>query len=264
MSLKFSANLTFMFQEVPTLCGRYQAAKDAGFRFVESAFPHGVDKGEVTKAKDNAGVEQILMNAHQGDPAKGDLGISAIPGREEEFKDSLERSIQYAHSLKCQKIHIMAGLKGDYSIDEMEKTYLNNLQHAASRLQQENIVGLIEPINNRISVPKYFLSDFNKAVEYIKFIDSPNLKLQLDMFHLQVMEGNLTNNIKHFLPFIGHIQIAQVPARGEPNTSGEINYRYILQLLLDSGYDGYIGLEYKPSGDTVKGLKWLEEFGYKL
>ncbi|KAK6179010.1 hypothetical protein SNE40_011466 [Patella caerulea] len=264
MPLKFAANLSFMFQELPSLSSRYDAAKKAGFRFVETAFPFGLDSDELSTAKTKSGLDQVLINAYQGNPNNGDLGIGAIPGREAEFKEKLETSIQIAKLLQCTRMHIMAGLKSEFSEHEMEKTYLENLKYAAERLEKENMMALIEPINNRLTVPKYFLYDFDKAVEYIKVLNCPNLKLQLDLFHLQIMDGNLTDNIKKYLPITGHIQISQVPSRGEPDSQGEIDYSYILKLIDELGYDGYIGLEYKPIGDTVKGISWIKNLGYQM
>ncbi|XP_041360095.1 putative hydroxypyruvate isomerase [Gigantopelta aegis] len=266
MSLKFAANLSFMFQEEQNLSKRYRAAKDAGFKFVEVGFPYdcGESLESIVNAKKEAGIEQVLVNAYPGDLKNGEMGIAALPHKRKEFQDKLELSIQYARALDCKRMHILAGLQPVYDDKTMEEEYLNNIEYAATRLQKEGILALIEPINSRVSFPKYFLSQPEKALKYVKKVNHPNLKMQFDFFHVQIMDGNLTSKLKEYLPHIGHIQISQVPDRGEPDDGGEINYRYIFKLLEDLHYDGYIGLEYKPRGDTVEGLKWVKEMGYSL
>lgn len=262
MPLKFCANLSFMFQETTSLLERYQLAKDVGFRAVECAFPYVHTVEEVVAAQKKANVEQILINAFVGDVTKGELGFASIPGAEEKFNDSLNLAVKYAKALKCSRVHVMSGAVEKVN-EENVKTYEKNIKHAASLFEKENIIGLIEPINP-FSVPKYYMNDFQKGLKVVKKVNSPNLKLMLDMFHLQHLHGNLTLNIKELLPYVGHIQVAQVPDRHEPNTSGEIDYRYIFSLLEQLEYDGWIGLEYRPAGGTKEGLKWVEEFNMKL
>ncbi|XP_045454582.1 putative hydroxypyruvate isomerase [Melitaea cinxia] len=260
--MKFCANLAFMFTESSSLLERYALAKDAGFKAVETGFPWGYTLEQVKQAKENAGVQQVLINLKTGDVGKGELGVTAVPGKENEFKDNLKSTIDYAKALGAQKIHIMAGKLENVS-SENWKTYENNLKYAANILKDEGLLGVIEPINQH-SVPKYFLSDYSKAVEIIKRIDSANLKLQLDIFHLQHICGDLSYNIKNLMPYVGHVQIAQVPNRNEPDMAGEINYKYILQHLENCGYRDWIGLEYKPAGNSKEGLKWVQEYGYNL
>lgn len=260
--MKFCANLAFMFTESSSILERYTLAKDAGFKAVETGFPWGYTLEQVKQAKETAGVQQVLINLKTGDVSKGELGVTAIPGKENEFKDNLKSTIDYAKALSAQKIHIMAGKLENVS-SENWTTYENNLKYAANILKDEGLLGVIEPINQH-SVPKYFLSDYSKAVEVIKRIDSANLKLQLDIFHLQHICGDLSYNIKNLMPYVGHVQIAQVPNRNEPDMAGEINYKYILQHLENCGYRDWIGLEYKPAGNSKEGLKWVQEFGYNL
>lgn len=262
MPLKFCANLSFMFQETTSLLERYQLAKDVGFRAVECAFPYVHSVDEVVAAQKKANVEQILINVFVGDVTKGELGFASIPGAEEKFNDSLNLAVKYAKALKCSRIHVMSGAVEKVN-EENVKTYEKNIKHAASLFEKESIIGLIEPINP-YSVPKYYMNDFQKGLEVVKKVNSPNLRLMLDMFHLQHLHGNLTLNIRKLLPYVGHIQVAQVPDRHEPNTSGEIDYRYIFSLLEQLGYDDWIGLEYRPAGSTKEGLKWVEEFNMKL
>lgn len=262
MSLKFCANLSFMFQETASLLERYMLAKKAGFRAVECAFPYTHTLQEIVDAKSKAGVDQVLINVYVGDVSKGEFGFAAIPGKEEAFRDSISLSVNYAKALKCKIIHIMAGVVISPS-EENDEVFEKNLRLAASVFEKEKIIGVIEPING-YSIPNYYMNDFKKALTVIKKIGSPNLKLQLDLFHLQFLRGNITNNIKDMLPYVGHIQIAQVPNRNEPDIPGEINYRYVLSVLEEQKYEGWIGLEYKPASDTETGLKWLKQFGYSL
>nr|KAI8728789.1 putative hydroxypyruvate isomerase [Biomphalaria glabrata] len=263
MSLKFAANISMMFQEIPTLEQRYEAAKNAKFKYVELTFPYAEDIDKLKAARERAGVEQVLINAYPGDLNTGDLGLAARPERIQDFKDGLELSIQYANALNCKRMHILAGrVFKDISFEERneyKKTYMDNLKYAADRLSQEGILALIEAVNNKISVPDYFLSCPHEGLEIVKKLNHPNLKFQFDIFHVQIMNGNLTKNIQEFLPYIGHIQLAQVPDRGEPDDNGEINFPYIFQVLKNVGYQGYIGLEYKPRGKTEDGLIWMKQ-----
>lgn len=265
MSIKFSANITMMFCEVPTLAERYGAAKAAGFKNVESAFPYFEPLESLRDAKEKAGVEQIVINTWPGDLSKGDIGLAALPDRQQEFESKLDLAIKTAKALNCKRIHVMAGMKPDNCNEaEMESTYIKNVTMAAKKFQPEGITCLIEPLNSRITAPRYFLTDVNKAVEIIKKINLPNLKLQFDFFHIQIMEGNLTKTLEKFLPYVGHIQIAQVPDRGEPDRQGEINFPYVFDLLRKLNYDGFVGLEYKPRGNTLDGLKWIKEYGLEV
>lgn len=262
MSLKFASNLSFMFTETPAIIERYKLAKEAGFKAVESGFPFGYSIKDVSEARKKADIEQILINVYTGDVTKGELGYAAIPGEEENFKKSIDLTIEYAKALNCSRIHVMSG-KVNQANTVNDNVYLNNLSYAAEKFQKENIVGLIEPINN-ITVPNYYMNSFQQGLQVVKTINSPNLKLLFDVFHLQQICGNITRNIKELLPYIGHIQIAQVPNRHEPNTPGELNYKYILSILEQEGYNGYIGLEYSPKSTSREGLGWVQEFGYKL
>ncbi|XP_063380979.1 putative hydroxypyruvate isomerase [Cydia fagiglandana] len=262
LTMKFCSNLAFMFTEASSVLERYALAKDAGFKAVETGFPLGHTVDQVKQAKEKAGVEQVLINLKTGDVTKGELGVTAVPGKENEFKDNLKVTIEYAKAVGAKKIHIMAG-RLDTVTSENWTTYENNLKYAAELLKDDNILGVIEPINQH-SVPKYFLSDYGKAVDIIKRINSPHIKLQLDIFHLQHICGDLSHNIKNLMPYVGHVQIAQVPNRNEPDTVGEVNYPYVLQHLEQCGYNDWIGLEYKPAAGSKAGLKWIQNFGYTL
>ncbi|XP_076618192.1 hydroxypyruvate isomerase-like protein Gip [Colletes latitarsis] len=261
-NIKFATNLSFMFLESPSIIERYQLAKEAGFKAVESGFPFGFTIKDVSEAKKNAGVEQILINIFTGDVSKGELGFAAIPGEEDNFKKSIDLTIEYAKALNCKRIHIMSG-KVSQVTSINNAVYEKNLRYAVECFQKEGIIGLIEPINN-ITVPNYYMNSFQKGLDVVKRINSPNLKLQLDIFHLQHICGNITKNIKELLPYIGHVQIAQVPDRHEPDTPGEVDYKYILTILEKEGYSGYVGLEYHPKSSSIEGLNWIQKYGYKL
>ncbi|XP_043270569.1 putative hydroxypyruvate isomerase [Venturia canescens] len=262
MSFKFASNLSFMFTECPSILGRYKLAKEAGFTAVESGFPLGCSIQEIVEAKTSANVNQILINVFTGDTAKGELGFAAVPGKETEFKKSIEVTIEYAKALNCKKIHVMSG-KVESPNASNDSVYRSNLRYAVERFESEGIVGLIEPINS-ITVPNYYMNSFEKGLAVVKDIDSPNLKLMLDVFHLQHSHGNITHTIRNNLSYIGHIQVAQVPDRYEPDTSGEINYEYVFSLLEKVGYKDYIGLEYKPKTSTGEGLRWIKKMGFSL
>ncbi|XP_049783206.1 putative hydroxypyruvate isomerase [Schistocerca cancellata] len=258
MTLRVCANLSFMFQETTSLIERYALAKEAGFRAVECAFPYEYPLEEVISAKESAGVDQILINVFPGDQSKGELGFAAIPGQEEKFKESLSLAVKYAKGLHCKRIHVMSG-NAENPSSVNDDIYEKNIKYAASLFEKEGIVGLIEPINPH-SVPNYYMNNFSKGLDIVRRINSPNLRLMMDLFHVQHLQGDLTHTIKMALPYVGHIQIAQVPNRNEPDTPGEVNYSYIFDVLKDNGYDGWIGLEYKPAKGTREGLKWIQNY----
>ncbi|XP_050431354.1 putative hydroxypyruvate isomerase [Adelges cooleyi] len=255
MNLKFCANLSFMYQEASSLLERYGLAANSGFGTVECAFPYSEPLEKVVRAKNDANVTQILINTPRGDDQQ--LGCAAFPDAEDRFRSSIDQALAYAKAINCNKIHVMAGIVPNPN-ESHHKAYEDNLTYATGVFEKNGIIGLIEPIN-KYSAPGYYLNSYERAVQVITKIGSPNLKLQLDIFHLQQIKGDLTNNIKTLLPYAGHIQIAQVPKRNEPNTPGEIDYKYIFQLLEDLGYNGWIGLEYSPKDNTDSGLSWLRE-----
>uniref|UniRef100_A0A6B2EIV8 Putative hydroxypyruvate isomerase n=1 Tax=Phlebotomus kandelakii TaxID=1109342 RepID=A0A6B2EIV8_9DIPT len=264
MALKFCANLSFMFTESGSLLERYNLARLAGFRGVECAFPKGFSIEDLVTAKQS--LNQVLINIRTGTVSGGEFGVAALHGDSESpdfqdaFRSDLQTTVEYAKALQCKKIHIMAG-KVPEPTDDNHRAYVDNLKYAVKVLEKENIVGLIEPIN-RYAVPGYYLNSYERALEVIKEVNSPNLRLLLDFFHLQRIRGNITNSVKDFLPFIGHVQIAQVPHRNEPDTPGEIDYRYVLGLLAQEGYSDWVGCEYHPKTFTNDGLGWIKEFGF--
>ncbi|XP_058813316.1 putative hydroxypyruvate isomerase [Topomyia yanbarensis] len=262
MSLKFCANLNFMFTESSDFLDRYRLAKQAGFTGVEGVFPPDhVSITDLTGVCKETGLEQILMNIATGDVPGGQFGCAAFPEHVDSFRTNLERTIEYAKAVNCKKIHVMAGKLAGPATAQHDTTYLKNLRTAASLLEKNNILGVIEPIN-KYSVPGYYLACYEKAIRILKEVNSPNLKLMFDIFHAQHIRGDISSAIKTFAPYIGHVQLAQVPNRNEPDTEGELNYRYVLQMLESSGYTDWVGCEYKPKTATVEGLGWLRDFGY--
>uniref|UniRef100_A0A3Q3WRF5 Putative hydroxypyruvate isomerase n=1 Tax=Mola mola TaxID=94237 RepID=A0A3Q3WRF5_MOLML len=263
--LKFCANISWLFTEFPDFSQRIYAAASAGFQAVEAAWLYDTDVSELQRAREATGVEVVLINTPPGDVKAGDLGLGAVPGRETEFRQGLDVALKYARDLSCKRIHLMAGRVplGSHrtAVDkEMEAVFVQNLKYAADILSKEGITGVIEPINTRITDPRYFLDSPCQAAAILEKVGKPNIKLQMDVFHWQIMDGNLTQNIHMYLPIIGHVQIAQVPGRNEPNSAGELNYSYLFNILQSCGYQGYIGCEYKPLGTTNEGLGWLKEY----
>ncbi|XP_046872192.1 putative hydroxypyruvate isomerase isoform X3 [Hypomesus transpacificus] len=263
--LKFCANISWLFTDLPEFSQRIYAAMSAGFQAVEAAWLYDCDIKELQKIKNATGVEVVLINTPPGEVKAGELGLGAVPGREAEFKQCLDLALQYAKALNCKRIHLMAGrvpVGADRTAvaTEMEATFVQNLKHAAVVLSKEGITGLIEPINTRITDPRYFLDTPHQAAAILQKVDHPNIKLQMDIFHWQIMDGNLTQNIQKYFPLIGHIQIAQVPHRDEPDSAGELNFPYLFTTLEELGYQGFIGCEYKPKALTLDGLGWIKEY----
>lgn len=262
MSLKFCANLSFMFQETTSILERYGLARECGFKGVECAFLYSYPVEEVVQTKTISELQQVLINVNPGDIENGELGFAAIPGQEDRFVDSLTQAITYSKALDCKLIHIMAG-QVPKPTEENDRVYEKNLVLAASLLKEQNLIGVVEAINN-ISIPGYYLNDFHKGVEVVKKINSPHIKLLADIFHFQMMKVDLTKAITDAYPYIGHVQVAQAPDRNEPDTTGEIDYKQIFSLLEELGYDGWIGLEYKPAANTKSGLNWIGKMGFTL
>ncbi|XP_005923531.1 putative hydroxypyruvate isomerase isoform X2 [Astatotilapia calliptera] len=263
--LKFCANISWLFTELPDFSQRILAAAAAGFQAVEAAWLYDSDLQELQRVRKATGVEVVLINTPPGDIKAGDLGLGAVPGREAEFREGLDLSVKYARALDCKRIHLMAGrvpVDSDRATvaKEMEAVFVQNLKYAADILSKEGITGLIEPINTRITDPGYFLDSPHQASAILEKVGKPNMKLQMDIFHWQIMDGNLTQNIQKYIPVIGHVQIAQVPSRNEPDSAGELSYSYLFDTLENIGYQGYIGCEYKPQGSTDEGLGWIKEY----
>ncbi len=252
---RLAANLSMLFTEHPFL-DRFAAAAAAGFRYVEYQFPYGHGPGEVAQAARRAGVEVVLHNLPAGDMAAGERGIASLPGRQAEFRGGVERAIEYATAAGCARVNCLAGLA---PVDRSHfDTFAANVRHAARRLSEVGMQLMIEPINTR-SVPGFFLTGSRQAIDVLDAAGEGNAFLQYDVFHMQVMEGDLTATVERLLARIGHVQIADVPNRHEPGT-GEVNFDFLLAHLDAIGYSGWVGCEYNPLGDTVEGLKWARPY----
>ncbi|MGN6388148.1 MAG: 2-oxo-tetronate isomerase [Burkholderiaceae bacterium] len=253
---KFAANLTMQFNEVPFL-DRFAAAAQAGFEAVEFLFPYDHSPEEVAAALKQNGLRNVLFNLPPGDWAAGERGIACLPGREAEFRASVDKALRYAIALGTPNLHAMAGLvPAGADRTACRATYVANLRHAAGALAPHGITLLIEPINAR-DMPGYFLNTQADAHAIREEVGAPNLKVQMDFDHAQIVEGDIATKLRRYLPDVGHIQIAGVPDRHEPDT-GEVNYPYLFRLLDELGYDGWIGCEYRPAKGTVEGLGWMK------
>jgi hydroxypyruvate isomerase len=255
---KFNANLTMLFNEVDFL-DRFAAAAQAGFKGVEYLFPYAYPKEQLAEQLHKHGLIQVLHNLPAGDWAAGERGIATIPGREGEFQDGVGKAIEYATALGCKQINCLAGIppKGA-DADKVRATFVGNLKFAAEKLKGAGIRLLIEPCNTR-DIPGFYLNRSEQALAVIDEVGSSNLFLQYDIYHMQIMEGDLAPTIERNLARIPHMQLADNPGRNEPGT-GEINYPFLFGFIDRLGYDGWIGCEYKPKGKTVEGLTWLKPY----
>ena len=255
---KFSANLSMLFNEVEFL-DRFERASKAGFKAVEYMFPYEWSKEELATALNSHQLEQVLFNLPAGDWAGGERGIACIPGRESEFKDGVQSALAYAEALRCPTINCLVGLTPeDVSADKVRRTLVDNLQFAAAALQENGIRFVIEMLSHK-AVPGFYLVKTREALQLLEEVNHPNIQLQYDVYHMQIMEGNLIDTLSANMSSIGHIQIADNPGRHEPGT-GEINYPNVFAAIDELGYEGWIGCEYVPAGTTEEGLGWLEAY----
>ena len=255
---KLAANVSMLFAELPFL-ERFSAAARAGFRAVEYQYPYEWSASEVAAAARDAGVPVVLHNMPTGDAARGERGTASLIGREQRFREDLERAIEYARAARCPNLHLMAGVvPPGADRGAMHATYVSNLRWAGQRLAREGMRALIEPLSER-TVANCFLRSSAQAAQVLDEVAASNVLLQYDLFHMQLMEGNLALTIERLLPRIGHLQIADVPGRNEPGT-GEINFDFLFAHIDRLGYAGWIGCEYNPLGDTGEGLKWARRY----
>ena len=253
---KLAANLTMMYGEHPFL-DRFAAAARDGFRGVEYLFPYEHPAIELRSHLDAAGLEQALFNAPPGDWAKGERGLASLPGREEEFKRSVDKALEYARVLGNKRVHVMAGLIGPKDDRARHRdAYVKNLSHAASLAASAGIMIVIEPINTR-DIPGFFLNRQDEAHAVRAEVGAPNLRVQMDLYHCQIVEGDLAMKLRQYIAGVGHVQIAGVPERHEPDI-GELNYPYLLALLDELAYEGWVGCEYRPKAGTSAGLGWAK------
>jgi hydroxypyruvate isomerase len=255
---RFNANLTMLFNEVDFL-ERFAAARRCGFTGVEYLFPYPYPKEQLTELLEVNALTQVLHNLPAGDWAKGERGIACLPGRGGEFQQGVGTAIEYARALKCTQLNCLAGIAPPGADpDAVRATFVNNLKFAAAQLNAAGIRLLIEPCNTQ-DIPGFYLNHSRQALEIMDEVGSDNLYLQYDIYHMQIMEGNLAPTIERNLSRIRHLQLADNPGRHEPGT-GEINYPFLFGLLDRLGYSGWIGCEYKPARTTVEGLGWIRPY----
>ncbi|CAM5595717.1 MULTISPECIES: 2-oxo-tetronate isomerase [Streptomyces] len=257
---RFAANLSTMYTEHDFL-DRFAAASADGFESVEYLFPYPYDATELRRRLDDHGLRQVLFNAPPGAWESGERGLAALPGREAELRSGVERALEYAAELGCPRVHMMAGLVGPAQDPaEHRDTYLANLARAAERAAAAGVDILIEPINGR-DMPGYFLSRQAEAHTVVREVGASNLKVQLDLYHCQIVEGDLTTTLRRDLPTgrVGHLQIAGVPDRHEPDR-GELDIRHLFGVIDELGFDGWIGCEYIPRAGTSEGLGWRDDY----
>jgi len=251
---KFAANLDWLFTEV-SFIERFAAASSAGFEGVEFLFPYPYPAEQLAELLDRHQLENVLFNFPAGDWASGERGIAALPGRETEFCDSVDLALSYACSLRTRRLHVLAGIvPPDADREEYREVYVRNIQYAASKLAPSGITLLVEAINSH-DMPGYLIRNQAESFDMCRKANAENIKMQLDLYHMQMTEGSLAAGLQRYRSTYAHVQIAGVPGRNEPNV-GEINYPYLLSLLDELGYDGWVGCEYRPLRQTVDGLGW--------
>lgn len=252
---RFAANLSFLFNEVPFL-ERIQAAAAQGFTACEFMFPYDYDPAALRGLLVERGLKLVLFNTAQGDWNAGERGIAAVPGRERDFDAAIASAAAYARVLGNKLVHVMAGLDKHGANRE---TFVANLRRGADAVAADGLTLIIEPINTR-DMPGYFLSRTRPALDILADAGRPNVGLQFDLYHRAIMDGDVEGGLAEAKPVIRHMQIASPPDRGEPD-KGDLDYKHLFSVIDGSGFDGYIGLEYKPRAGTIPGLAWAKTLG---
>lgn len=255
---KFAANLSMMFNELPFL-DRFAAAAAAGFTAVEFLFPYDYPPALLAQKLQENGLQQVLFNTAPGDIHAGEWGLAALPGRERDAQADIDQALEYAIALQCPNVHVMAGVvpPGE-EWARYRDSFISNIRYAADRFAGHGIKVLIEALSPQVK-PNYLFSSQHQAAQLQQDIDRPNVFIQFDFFHAQLVDGNISGLIETLAGRYAHIQIASVPARNEPE-DGELNYPWLFELLDRSGYPGWIGCEYKPRGATTAGLGWVQPY----
>jgi hydroxypyruvate isomerase len=253
--LRFSANLGFLWKGKPLTEG-VRRAKAGGFDAVEFHAPFEVPLTEMQAVLAETGLPVAGINVRPGNPAIGEVGLAAIPGREAEAKDAIDEALPYARAIGARYVQVTGGKVTPEQRDAAHQVYLKALDHAARSAEPLGLTIVIEPCN-RYDVPGNFLNHTDQAVQLIGELGHPNVKILLDCYHLQISEGDLTHRLEKLMPMIGHIQIAAVPTRAEPD-GGEVDYRYLLRLIDNLGYQGFVAGEYRARGEVEAGLGWLD------
>lgn len=257
----FAANLTMLFQELPFI-ERFEAAKTAGFNYVEYLFPYAYEAEALKAELDKHSLKQVLFNLPPGDWDAGERGIACHPDRIQEFRDGVDQAIGYAKVLEVKQINCLAGLQPKTVSEELAwQTLLDNVGYAADKLAAQGITLMLEPINSRVDMPGFFIDTLDKALKVIEALGRDNLKVQFDLYHMQIMQGDLIRSLAQHLDHIGHIQFADNPGRHQPG-SGEINFENVFKALKKSNYQGWASAEYLPSHNTEQSLAWLRTFNW--
>lgn len=257
---RFAANLSMMFGEVAFL-ERFAEARKAGFAGVEFLFPYAFDKAEILARRQEAGLAQILFNTPPGDWDAGDRGFAALPGKRDAFRRTFEQALDYAVALENPRIHVMSGIPGaDDDLVACTGCIVENLTWASGLARPENVTLLIEPLN-AVDMPGYFLKSADQAADILQQVGASNAKLQYDLYHQQMSRGAVAEHLRKHFAIIGHIQVAGVPGRHEPDALQELNVPYLFRLIDELGYEGWIGCEYRPRQGTMAGLSWLKPHG---
>jgi hydroxypyruvate isomerase len=253
---RFAANLTMMFNEVPFL-ERFEAAASAGFTAVEFLFPYAYPAEEIGKRLRASGLTQALFNLPPGNWDAGEKGFAALPERFSDLQESLRIALPYVQATGVKRVHLMAGIANRNEVRAMEAFY-KSVTWAAEFFAPHSVDIVLEPLNPR-NTPNYFLNDFGFAHDLINELKIPNLKLQFDIYHCQILHGDVTMRLREMMPVIGHIQIASIPSRHEPDEE-ELNYPFLFAEIDRLGYGGFVGCEYNPRGKTTDGLGWFEPY----
>ncbi|KXF83156.1 hydroxypyruvate isomerase [Enterovibrio coralii] len=256
---KLAANLSMLFTELPFI-ERFSAAANYGFQGVEYLFPYAFDANELKAELDRNHLKQVLFNLPAGDWENGDRGIAADPARVEEFRAGVSKAIEYAKVLECDQVNCLAGVvPSGVTQEEAEDTLIQNLVFANDALESAGIRLVVEAINTR-DIPGFALTNTKQALRICDSVGSSNISLQYDIYHMQIMEGDIAPTLSSTLDRIGHIQIADNPGRHEPGT-GELNYHFLFKHIDEIGYQGWVGCEYKPATTTEEGMCWLADYG---
>src|SRR5436190_2623847 len=255
---RFAANLAYLFTERP-LIERFAAAAAAGFRAVELQLPYDHAPSAVRAELERHGLTVLGVNTAPGQSAVGEFGVTAVPGREQEFAAVFKQALDYITAIGGCQIHCLAGRVPPEQRPAAEATFIRNLTWAADAAREKNVTVLIEPINPR-DRPDYFLTRAEHAADIIAKVERPNVRIQFDFYHAQIVGGDLIKRFEKYFPLVGHVQIAAVPTRGEPD-EGEVNYVQILAMLDRIGYGKWVGCEYKPRARTEDGLSWARPYG---
>ncbi len=255
---KFAANLTMLWNEIDFL-DRFAKAAEAGFKGVEYLFPYAYPKEELAERLEKHGLTQALHNLPAGEWAKGERGIAVLPDRVGEFQDSVGTALEYAKILKTQTLNVLAGIAPkDVPAEKIYETLVSNLKFAAAEAKKAGIPLVVEAINTR-DIPGFYLNTTKQTLSLLDDVGPQDVFFQYDIYHMQIMEGDLVPTLRANMARIKHIQLADNPGRGEPGT-GEINYPFIFKAIDDAGYTGWIGAEYKPATTTDAGIGWFAPY----